>query len=510
MKLSAIALLLTTTASSFASPRIESNSIADRHDMLLLRDYEQIESAVLTWPWPMGRSVANYELEITNYKLLGDAQRRFGERYSRESQLGIRPAEASMAFASDTMPFRSFGYQPREQFEIFVSTSWLSEWTAGKIQFNYADNPSDRNELHLDGSYFSFALGNWVAAIDQVERWWGPGWDGSLILSNNARPVPALSLTRISPEPFESKYLKWIGPWTFTTFMGQLNNDEGDRPGSNARLFGMRIEFTPFDWKHLDIGLSRTAQWAGDGRPGGLDTFWKLLAGEDNRVPGSNVTAANEPGNQLAGVDYRIKYPHVKIAHYAQLTGEDESHFLPDANMILLGVEAWGELPAFNATWRAYFEFADTRAGYLLADPDSGQRANRVFNTAYNHGIYREGYRYKGRSIGHAMDGDGQMRSIGFFATQENGNIWGSKIRNYDINRDGNGPNSVSIDPLEGSSIELFGELALSPILNKSLKMENADEIKINFGIHYISEENIATNKTSNDFGGHLSVMKKF
>ena len=40
----------------------------------------------------------------------------------------------------------------------------------------------------LDGSYIAARLGNWSASFGQVERWWGPGWDGSLILSTNARP----------------------------------------------------------------------------------------------------------------------------------------------------------------------------------------------------------------------------------------------------------------------------------------------------------------------------------
>lgn len=312
----------------------------------------------------------------------------------------------------------------------------------------------------MDGSYLSVALGNWVAAIDQVERWWGPGWDGSLILSNNARPIPALSLTRISPDAFNSKFLKWIGPWTFTTFMGQLDNDEGERPGSDALLFGMRIDFSPFGWDWLDIGLNRTAQWSGDGRPGDLDTFWRLLLGEDNRVNG--VTLENEPGNQLAGVDYRLKLKGWNLAQYGQVVGEDEETFLPDANMLLFGVEHWGELQSLNASWPIYYEWADTRAGYLLADPDSNLRRNRAFNIAYNHSIYRSGYRDKGRSIGHAMDGDGLMRSIGAFIVKDNGDLYGLKLRDYAINRDGRGPNSVSIDPLDGNSIEFFGDSNLS------------------------------------------------
>lgn len=485
-------------ANALGSPRIESDSITDRHDMTLLRDNGAIESAVLTWPWPVGRNELNEELRTKNAEV---PRERIKELYNFESELGFRPTEASLSIASDTLPFRSFGSQPRGQFEASLSQSWLSEWFAGNISLTYADDPLDGDDLRLDGSYLAVALGNWSFGIDQVDRWWGPGWDGSLILSNNARPVPALSLTRISPEPYQSKWLNWIGPWTFNTFMGQLDNDEGDRPGSDARLFGMRIDFSPFGWDNLDIGLSRTAQWAGDGRPGGLDTFRMLLLGEDNRVNG--VTAENEPGNQLAGIDYRIRIPGYNIAHYFQIVGEDEETFLPDANMIMGGLETWGELSESGATWRSYFEWADTRAGYVRRDP----RPNRDFNTAYNHGIYRSGYRRKGQAFGHAMDGDGVMRSIGGFIVQENGNLWGAKYRNYSLNRDGRGPHSITIDPVEGQSFEVFFELKME---NSKLKNWTGRNLDLRGGIHLIDEENQVTGESDSDFGGHLSLITTF
>lgn len=498
MKLPAISLsAFLATSASIASPRFESDDLQARHDLLLMRDSGALQSPVLTWPWPVGRTgFGEPDIESLQY---GDSRDRLVEAYREAEQLGVRPTEVSVAFASQDLPFRSFGYQPREEFETSVAVSWLGEWTAGRVQLGFANDPSDGDDVRLDGSYFGVAAGNWMVAVDQVQRWWGPGWEGNLLLSNSARPFPAVSLTRLSPDPFETKWLSWIGPWTFTTFMGQLDNDEGDRPGSDARLFGMRIDFSPTDW--LDIGLNRAAQWAGEGRPGGLDTFWKLLVSEDNVVPGSNVTEANEPGNQLAGFDYRLKLPRINLAHYGQVTGEDEDDYQPDANMILYGLEIWGELESMKATWRAYYEFADTRAGYLLAEP-----RDRTFNIAYNHGIYREGYRYKGQPIGHAMDGDGRMKSIGFFLVPESGNLWGAKIRSYELNRDGRGPNSVTIDHVNGKSVELFGELKIE---DQKLKIFGDDELSLRFGIHYAQEENQRTGEDDDQLGGYLAILKR-
>ena len=507
MKASLPLLFPLLISTSLASPRIESNSITARHDLLLARDAGLIDSPVLTWPWPLGRSpLQERGEELTSFDAAYD---RLATLYGQESQIGARPLNFTIAGASDHLPFRSYGYQPRDNFEASAAASWLGERIASKLQLTYALDPADGEEIRLDGSYLSVALGNWVVALDQVERWWGPGWDGSLLLSNNARPIPAVSLTRISPDAFETKWLKWLGPWTFNSFMGKLDNDEGERPGSNALLFGMRIDFLPFGWKNLNIGVNRAIQWAGDGRPSGLNTFWNALISEDNRV--NNVTAENEPGNQLAGLDYRLKIPGWNLAQYGQITGEDEDDYQPDANMILYGLETWGELESINATWRAYYEFSDTNAQYLLAEP----RQN-TFNIAYNHGIYSSGYRDKGRVIGHAMDGDGRMKTFGGFIAQANGNLWGAKLRSYELNRDGAGPNSVTIVPINGHSLELFAELRSiaprwqfwksDPISNQQSAISN---FKINVGISVYDEENKLTGEEDSGMGGYLAVSRE-
>ena len=90
---------------------------------------------------------------------------------------------------------------------------------------------------------------------------------------------------------------------------------------NEARLFGIRGSFRPPN-TGLEIGISRTAQWCGDGRPCNLGTFGDLLVGNDNR--GVNVDPADEPGNQLGGFDIRWRLPkQMPAALYMQWIGED-------------------------------------------------------------------------------------------------------------------------------------------------------------------------------------------
>ncbi len=154
-----------------------------------------------------------------------------------------------------------------------------------------------QEHTNIDGSYLATAIGNWALTAGSFGRWWGPGWQSSLILSDNARPVPGFSIQRNKSTPFESVPLSWLGPWQLQAFIGKL---ESDRTIPDAKLLGLRMSFKPFQW--LEVGASRTAQWGGDGRPESLSSLKNLVLGKDNRGDGG-VTVSNEPGNQLGGLD---------------------------------------------------------------------------------------------------------------------------------------------------------------------------------------------------------------
>ena len=153
------------------------------------------------------------------------------------------PFFTTISFSDDRVTARGFGPEPRSSFATNASVSWLNDRFAAKLSLNAfygmeKDWKGREDEgIALDGSYVAARLGNWSASFGQVERWWGPGWDGSLILSTNARPIPAISIDRRVAEPFETKWLSWIGPWSFHSFIGQMEKE--DRTiGSQSLTFG--------------------------------------------------------------------------------------------------------------------------------------------------------------------------------------------------------------------------------------------------------------------------------
>jgi len=370
---------------------------------------------------------------------------------SRDSQLRANyPAAASIPLQSHALTpcfgvrLRSGGLEAmlpgfgdRVLGENDLSVGWRESggnwfW---QLETQFIDAPLEDDSLRLDGSYFGYRFDKWQVRAGVPEQWWGPGYQGSLLLGTNARPVPMIDVATYKPLDPEHFLLDWMGDVHVAMFAGQL---ESNRVVPQARLLGFRLVMQPSE--HWEVGVTRTAQYGGHGRPEDLKSFVYLVLGHDNRGIsryGETLSVDDEPGNQLAGFDVRWKSgtPHAGVAVYAQIAGEDSQYYLPSKNMLLGGNEYWGEFAGFS--WRAYLEAAVTSADAL--------RSEVIMNTAYNHSIYRSGYRYRGRVLGHPMDNDGIQQAFGLVMRTHDGSALIFQLRRSRLNRDGGGLNSVSM-----------------------------------------------------------------
>ena len=433
---------------SFSEPFLAPNDPFIRHEIRYLGDESGLDGVQNTWPLNLGGISAMLSKDgVQGSSSLLD------NRLSNESDSGWSPIFTTIGLADDRVTARGFGPEPRSSFATNASVSWMNDRFAAKLSLNafYGMEKDWKGRVDegfaLDGSYVAARLGNWSASFGQQERWWGPGWDGSLILSTNARPIPAISVDRRIPEPFESKWLSWIGPWSFHSFVGRM---EKERTVANPYLWGMRGEVKPTILNGLEVGFFRMIQLGGDGRPEGFSTWVDAFLSQDNYGANTgNNDRSKEPGNQLAGIDLRWKVMDAPFALYGQLVGEDEDKFLPNCLMFQYGAESWLELE--DSTLRVFAEYADLTSYWWTDDP-------RTRNITYGHHIYNDGYRFIGRPIGHWSDQDSQILSFGGVFQKKNGIGWGSTIRIGKLNEDGTGSNStVSANTsTDYSAVEIF------------------------------------------------------
>lgn len=419
-----------------AGPWAEPGDVALRDDLQRLNDAGVIDLALTTWPLSYGdikRGIDGVKPDQIRDPALQAALGRIRARVRRATRSG--QGDAHISLAANPVQLRGFESAPREDAEVGAALEWTGDRFAGRLEAALVNDPDDGRDVRFDGSYAGVAFGNWMLSLSRLERWWGPGWDGSLILSNNARPVPTVALERNRTTAFSSPWLSWIGPWKFIAFIGQLEEARDDAP--DAKFLGARLTVKPLPG--LEIGISRTAQWGGEGRPENFDTLTDVLFGDTNQGN------SQDSGNQLGGFDARWALPPGwgRLAVYGQFIGEDEAGGLPSQYLSQGGIELWGSAGWLDGNYRVYFEYADTQAGDR-------------FGTAYNNFIYTDGYRYYGRSLGHSADGDSEIYTLGAVLSQTNGWLWNLRLRNGRLNR-GDNPNNTAFPAADLSEVFLSG-----------------------------------------------------
>lgn len=420
-------LALVFCASVLAGPYVPAGDIALRQDIQRLADYGIIKGTVTTWPlaWgPILEDIANTDQVASLPPQIADAIIRVKQRAGWATRTNELLFNAEAGVADNPTAVRSFQNTPRGRAELSTGVSWIGDRFSADINVQFVDSDQDDDDLRYDNSLLSVVLGNWSIGASTQQRWWGPSWDGSLVLSNNARPIPAVTVDRIFNDPFKSKWLSWLGPWDFSVMFGQL---EEERVIPNAQFFGMRFNFRPTPT--LEIGLTRTAQWCGDDRPCDLETFKNLLLGKDNRGS-AGISVENEPGNQLAGMDFRWtpRFLESRYGFYGQVIGEDEAGGFPSRYMGQFGVD-WSAYLFDRWSMLAFLEYSATICQF--------HESSKLYNCAYRHSIYKTGYRYRGRSIGHGADDDAEIFSLGLSLSDSENTQWRALLRTGELNGGG-------------------------------------------------------------------------
>lgn len=451
MKNFALAALLLGAAAApclAGEPWIAAGDTRVRLDVQLL-----VDEGVMNLPmsaWPLAASDLAAALPQEREARLAPAQAAAVARLRKLLDTGSEAAVELRGAARPTT-LRTFEDTPREEGELSAWVSgFMGDRWGGRLELTAVAGPDDDHAVRLDGSYFAGKFGNWIVTAGAQDRWWGSGWEGSLILSNNARPVPAISLDRAVSKPFETRWLSWLGPWRLTTFMGYMDGDREDY--DHPLLFGMRVSARPLPG--LEVSLERTAQWCGEGRSCNWGDFWNLWSGNDNA--GENVDASDEPGNQLAGWDIRWASPvgDWPYAVYFQHTGESIDNNIPRPyrSLELAGAEIWGGT-ATGASWRVAAEWALTRCG-------GTENGAKLWDCAYNNGIFNpDGYRYYDRPIGHSMDGDGEMLALRYMRVATGGETFTAVARYTEANQGGLVPDpwhSFAPGPEDWVSLDLI------------------------------------------------------
>ena len=409
------------TISAMASPWIAPGDVQARYALQKLADRGHLDRTVSTWPFLWSNVGDSLGAAATGDPGAGAGPVTYLRAQKRSQFENGTNVQMTVAGATEPGLVQGFGTTAREEGELSVGVEWQQgHWAAG-IKPTVVINPTDNEEYRFDGSYLAGNFGNLVFGAGAIDQWWGPGWQSSLILSNNARPIPSVWLTRKNDFAPSTSWLEWVGPWNFTVFAGQL---EKERVVPDTKLMGMRLTLRPITG--LDVGFSRIVMWGGEGRPETGSSLWDALIGRDNSQDGGS----NDPSNQLGSIDLRYGFGVGRQAMgvYMQMLGEDEAGAFPAKKSWLLGVDWTTQLLAAEQQW--FIEYTNTLADDFLGDA--------VPNVTYEHFNYRTGYRHYGRGMGASIGGDANASSIGLYQFFNAGSRLGFTASYVQLNRNPN------------------------------------------------------------------------
>lgn len=402
-----LSFLFAATAS--AASLIQPGDPQLRSDVELLADAGYLHAPVTSWPLPWAMIAA--DLRHADTAAMSPAERAAYNRLAALLHLEQRTAPHARIGASvragDAPALRWYDDEPRADHTLTLGLdSGISGDFSYNAQLTLAHNPDDNREtVRPDGSYASYHAGNWLINAGWINRWWGPGWSGSMSLGTNARPTPGVALSRASARSSGLPVLEWLGPWRLTLFVNRLDDD---RYIPHPWFFGARFAFKPAH--NVTIGLSRTSQWGGEGVSQDWVHFRDMIFGHSYHSS-DTAQGTGVPGSSQAGFDIRWHFDlgHQPFAIYAYEGGMDgsESKRIPRKFTGMLGIGTTGVMQ-YGGFWRLFAEYADTTIGFLGLN-----KGKDIYNYAYENWQYRTGYRYLGRPIVYPTDNDSRLVSLG-------------------------------------------------------------------------------------------------
>ncbi|HEY7774772.1 MAG TPA: capsule assembly Wzi family protein [Marinagarivorans sp.] len=416
------------SALAAASPWIDPGDARSRHHIQFL-----VDSGAITIPsntWPLSWASVKQGIDSLNTSRLSSAQAWSLSYLQHELEKASHSAytQSRSHIASSREILQGFEASSREEQELQAGLSFTGDTFAMRVTGTFVDEPSDGKRGRADGSYLALLMDNWAVGIGAVDRWWGPGWQSSTILSTNARPAPGIFLRRNRTDAFENPALSWLGQWQLTSFASELQDAKcvKDKP----IMWGARASAVPL--AGLELGLGRTAIWADK------DLADSTLVQTGELAPSCQAYNAGNPNDepnrqkQLQVTAFDVRYGlaigQIGLALYGQVSQQRDRNN-QQGSIALGGIDLSTSL--FGTHSRLTLEGTNTISGFY-------DQPN--YNRSYDSDGYAAGYRQYGKAFGASSDSDSEVISLAGQHYFPNGHSLTWRFSRADINRDGSAP----------------------------------------------------------------------
>jgi hypothetical protein len=260
--------------------------------------------------------------------------------------------EFSITYTTMDGPFSTFNNEGIEYFDGNNAVAWFQSQASLWGVFSFSMQPlilynqnfqgidgNDETDVRIHKGYVKLTVDNFEIAWGRDSLWWGPGYHGALLISNNARPFDMLKISnpRATILPWIFRYL---GPFQYQLFLSELDKEAASEHPPGSKLVGLRFDFKPHPL--LELGTSYLTHCGGDRsgieRLDPSDYLYILFSHECRSFD-------KRDSNKQFGVDAALTIPDVSdlapvadsVKLYAEWGGEDKA-YPPDRRAYILGV----------------------------------------------------------------------------------------------------------------------------------------------------------------------------
>lgn len=254
--------------------------------------------------------------------------------------------------------------------------------------FGNTEEEGSTTDLRLHKGHAKLTLFNVELLVGRDSLWWGPGYHGALLMSNNAHPFDMVKLS--NPEPILLPWIfSYLGPVQFNLIFSELRDERKGQQLDNPYLYGGRLGIKPHPF--LELGASHLCLFSGEGRRSlSISDVINILYGNENR------DNQKTDSNQEFAMDAALTIPNIKkylfladgLKLYVEWGGEDTG-LPPDRRGYVTGLSLY---KLFD------LERTSLHVEYAKMSPSS------VPGSWYNHPYYP--MYYKGSVFGHHAGSD--------------------------------------------------------------------------------------------------------
>lgn len=201
----------------YSSPWIEANDPFLRSSMLALSDGGVLNGVTSTFPLRWS-SIADgdHVIEPSGYL---DAELGHLNYALQTAKLNRGNRRFAISGGNKDLNNGWFSDVDRDKWVMEASYEHLANSYAFRLNSSYLDNASDQ-ELSFKNSYIALNAGRTLFDVGMLPRWWGHGWNHSLILSTSGRDLDA-ALSWIGDNPF-------LGVWSLNIVTSKLEDLDYD------------------------------------------------------------------------------------------------------------------------------------------------------------------------------------------------------------------------------------------------------------------------------------------